>query len=62
MDEYCSFKKCGCPVPPKSSFVCFKGDEKWCAISVALREKEEKKQDNQIIALGGVKYGKNGVK
>ena len=52
MDEYCSFKKCGCPIPPRSSLTCFKGDEKWCAIAVALREKEEEKQDNQIIALG----------
>lgn len=53
MDEYCSFKKCGCPVPPRSSFVCFKGDEKWCAIAVGLREKQEKdSKDDKVMILG----------
>lgn len=52
MDEYCSFKKCGCPISPKSSFTCFSGDEKWCAIAAALREKQEKeKEDDKIIFL-----------
>jgi hypothetical protein len=53
MDEYCSFRKCGCPIPPKSLFTCFKGDEKWCAIAVTIRKKQkEENQEDKVILLG----------
>jgi hypothetical protein len=51
--KYCSFKKNGCPHPPKSQYTCFRGDENWCAFAIGLREERETTDERKIIQIRG---------
>jgi len=51
-EEYCSFKKDGCPVPSSSPYTCFKGDEKICTIAIIIKTKLKKTTEERGVTHG----------